>query len=249
MNVTKNIWPILSVVIGVLGVGVAIFVGWYSNREKPTIVQIQKVCDVELTRPLPFDGLTSSYMYKDSIPVEHLWQSTFMITNTGETTILGEGFATKSIKGDALNLSIKNCNSLLAMNIDDSVSDFSIHNSQLKFSQWQPQENIKVTILSDGPTAPQLTINEKDICNAEVVYIADSIQIAVKSRLMDRLPRSLERALWWVTIVVWSVMFVYMIYAFRKSVKDAKTAIEKGSAIFVWIVALGLLFAPLLWMF
>lgn len=40
-----------------------------------------------------------------------------------------------------------------------------------------------------------------------------------------------------------------MIYAFRKSVKDAKTAIEKGSAIFVWIVALGLLFAPLLWMF
>lgn len=249
MNITKNIWSILPVVISVLSIGVAIFFGLYSNREKPTIVQIQKICDVELTRPLPFDGLTSSYMYKDSIPVEHLWQSTFMVTNTGETTIFGEGFATKSIKGDALRLSIKNCNSLLAMDIEDSLGDFSIHNSQLKFSQWQPRENIKVTILSDGPTAPQLTINEKDICNAEVVYIADSIQIATKSRLMDRFPHSLERALWWMIIVFWCVLFVVLIYVFGQMVKDAKNAIERGSVIFVWIVTLGLLFAPLLWMF
>ena len=76
---------------------------FYYNREKTTLLEINRVNDFELTKPLNIKNLSSIYMY-DSIPVEHLWQSSFVITNKGETTIYGEGFETKRsvvrLKGD-----------------------------------------------------------------------------------------------------------------------------------------------------
>ena len=94
----KKYLTIFFTIIGVVIAGISLYYQIF-YKEKISL-NIEKVTTTLLTRPLHIEGLKVSYTYHDTINVEELWQTTFVIRNTGTKTILGEGFAGKNIKNN-----------------------------------------------------------------------------------------------------------------------------------------------------
>lgn len=250
MNIDNKFWTIAGFVIGLLSL---IFAGisFYLNRDKSTSLEIKRVSDVELTKPLNVERLSSTYLYDDSIPVEHLWQSSFVITNTGEQTLFGKGFAFRNIKDEALALHISNTNSVLSVELVDTNTVMSLrYDSLLIFSQWKPNEYAEIRILSDGQLAPDLTINEYDIQNSVITYTKYSPEEKViKERFVDRFPYALYQAIWWVIIIYYAALFLTLVIMLLVLFTDSKGNVKKIiSTLIVWIIAIFLLFAPIMWM-
>ena len=75
----KNLfWNKTSAFIGLIAIIVAIGISWYFNREKSTILNIEKVSEILLTKPLNVEGLTANYMYYDSIEVKNLYDNSIL---------------------------------------------------------------------------------------------------------------------------------------------------------------------------
>ena len=72
MNKTNNFWNKTTVIIGIIGIVVSIFFGVLSNRKNITSLNIEKFNETLLTKPLNIDGLTTSYIFHDSIYVTNL---------------------------------------------------------------------------------------------------------------------------------------------------------------------------------
>ena len=250
MKIDNRIWTIAGVVIGLLSL-VFTGVSFYLNREKSTSLEIKRVSDIELTKPLNVERLSSTYLYDDSIPVKHLWQSSFVLTNTGEQTLFGKGFPLRNIREEALTLHLSNSNSILAIEIIDTNTDITIQSdSLLFFSQWRPKEYVEIMVLSDGPSAPEVTINEKDIQNSTITYTKYSPEEKLtKKRFVDRFPYSLYQAIWWVVVIFDSLSFVILIITGVTQYSQAKDRVTKITTVVVWVLVLLLLFAPLMWMF
>lgn len=248
MNRNSNFWSIASVVVAVLSF-VGFSINWYENRHKSTMLEIKTISEIELTRPLNVERLSSIYWY-DSIPVEHLWQSSYVITNTGETTLYGEGFENKNIKGDALPLQLKNCDNLLLIEKVEANTDVILQNMSLNFSQWRPNEYIEIRILTDGHKAPELLINERDIKEGKVMYTQYSPEEKlVTRRLIDHLPLSFSKALWWVVIIFYVIIAFFSMISAVQQYRKAENKTTRTITLVVWIITFIFMLAPLLWMF
>lgn len=238
---------IASIVIGILSLAFAAFTLYY-NREKATILEINRINDIELTKPLNIKNLSSTYVY-DSIPVEHLWQSSFVITNRGETTIYGEGFDTKNIKGSALRLHLTKSRNILTIDIVSTNTDVLLSNDSLYFSQWKPNEYIEIKVLSDGSSVPELTINERDIQDAQIIYTKYSPEVKKEeTKLIDQFPRAFSQSLWWIVIIFDGIMFICFAFAAIGQYQQAKDKVTKIVTVIIWTIILFLIFTPLLWM-
>ena len=199
IEVLKSLVPFAMLAVGILSL-------YYANREKKTALEVKKICDVELTRPLNVEKLSSTYIY-DSIRVEHLWQTSYTIRNIGDVAIYGGEFDHKrNINGNSLKFQIKNCDKLLSIDITDTNAEISlINDSSLKFAQWRPNEYVELVLLSDGEEAPELTIRDRDIEDAIISYVKYSPEDQFgRKRLMDRLPKRIyTQVAWWITIVLY----------------------------------------------
>lgn len=58
----NKFWTIAGTIIGFLSL---LFAGisFYLNREKETSLEVKRVSDIELTKPLKVQGLSSTYIY------------------------------------------------------------------------------------------------------------------------------------------------------------------------------------------
>lgn len=248
MNKNSNFWSIASVVIAVLSF-VGFSINWYENRHKSTILEIKTISEIELTRPLNVERLSSIYWY-DSIPVEHLWQSSYVITNIGEITLYGAGFENKNIKGDVLPLQLKNCDNLLSIEKVEGNTDAILQNMSLCFSQWRPNEFIELRILADGPQVPELMINERDIKEGKVIYTQYSPEEKpVVKRWIDYLPLSISKALWWVVLIFYIIIAIFSAISGVNQYRQAENKMTRTITLVVWIVTFIFMLAPLLWMF
>lgn len=248
MNKNNNFWPIAGVIVGLLSF-IGFCINWYGNRYKSTMLEIKTINEIELTRPLNVERLSSIYWY-DSIPVEHLWQSSYVITNTGETTLYGEGFENKNIKGEALPLQLKNCDNLLSIEKVEGNTDAVLQNMSLYFSQWRPNEFIELRIITDGPKAPELLINERDIMEGEVIYTQYSPEEKpVVKRWIDHLPLSVSKALWWVVIIFYLIIAIFSMISAVQQYRKAENKTSRTITLVVWIITFIFMLAPLLWMF
>lgn len=239
---------IVSLLITFLSLAFAALTFYY-NREKTTILEISRVSDLELTKPLNIKKLSSAYTY-DSIPVEHLWQSSFVITNKGETTIYGNGFEAKNIRGNAIRLHLTNSSRILAIEVVDATAEVSLLCDSLYFTQWRPNEYIEIKVLSDGSLAPELCINNRDIKDAQIIYTRYSLGAkSENARLIDIFPRAVSLSLWWIVIIFYAVMFIALSIAATKQCKQATDKTTKVITTIVWIMVISLVYLPLLWMF
>jgi len=248
----KNlIWNKTSVLIGVIAIVVAIGISWYFNREKSTILNIEKVSEILLTKPLDVEGFTSSYMYNDSIEVKNLWQTTFVIRNIGEKTIYRNGFSESSIIGSHIPLNVENCEKVLSAIItNENNSSFMLKPLQLIIKQWKPKEYVEITMLTEGVMSPNLKIDDREIKDSEITYSVYSAEkINEKQKLIEYFPRGLAITLKW---IITSVMVVSLFAAIIAINNHLKTEPKKGQKILIvalWLFALVFLFSPILWMF
>ena len=79
----NNFWNKTNTILSVIAILVAIFIGWYFNREKTTSLNVEEVNATKLSQNLDIDGLTVQYRFHDSIEVRNLWKTIFTIKNTG----------------------------------------------------------------------------------------------------------------------------------------------------------------------
>lgn len=249
MNINSKFWTIAGVIVPTLALIVTLFM-FYASREKKTSLEVKKISVTELTRPLNVAKLSSTYLY-DSIPVDHLWQTSYVIKNTGENTLYGEGFENKNICGNYIKLHIRNTDKLLSIKITDTNADASLDNdSSLRFTQWRPGEYVELLLLSDSPDAPKIIINDRDIQNATISYVIYSPEEQlVEQRMMDKLPRVLERTLWWITIIFDALLLFIMIYGIVDGIIQVVKKQSKASNLipFIWVI-ISLILSSL-WMF
>lgn len=250
MEWNGKVWTVIGAIATLLSCVIGVGLTIYFNRDKSTIIEIRKMSSVELTRPLDVARLSSTYMYDDSIQVKHLWQSSYLLKNIGETTIYGPGFEPKSIRGNAIILHIEDCNQLLSLEIKDTNTDGCLHNDSLCFYQWRPEEYIELQILSDGPNAPRVYISDRDIQDVKIVKTEYSPEEKVTfNRFVDKFPPSLYKTIWWIVIVFECIMLFALLVAGIKQFRTTPDLVTKISTAIVWIVVLLLMFAPVLWMF
>lgn len=248
-----KIFEKIQMFFGVLGTIVLIVLGilqFVNDRHKPTILEIKTISGIELTRPLNVEHLSSTYLYFDSIPVEHLWQSSYVITNIGGTSLYGKGFDVKNIKGDALLFHLANCEKILSIELIKTNAGICLQDKSLQFSQWRPNEYVEIRIISDGPTFPELQIDERDIIDGKVMYAKYSLEErTIKKRLVDNLPETSYKVLWWVVVIFYIIIALVSIGAAVQQYKNAEDKTARTITLVVWIVSYVFMLAPLLWMF
>jgi hypothetical protein len=244
MRNEKTRW-IISIAIALFG----IFVSLFFNREKKTILDIEKVNETQLTKSLNVKGLSSMYLYNDSIEVQNLWQSTFVIRNIGRKTIYGEGFTESSIRGSHIPLIIENCATILSVDITNNNCGATLRDTlNLIIKQWKPKEYVEITILTDGENSPNLTISDRDIADSQITYSVYSPEITDSNyKLIDYLPEEWRIILKWITVLCIALYTVTNIFGILdlKS-KGHPKGIMILSVISIIIIQIGLLL-PLLW--
>ena len=250
-NFWAKIGKIAGRIIPLAALLVALF-QLYIHREKQPAIEVKKISEIELTRPLEVAKLTSIYLY-DSIQLDHLWQVSYVIKNTGDVTLLGEGFDNKNIRDNAIKLDIKSCEKLLSIDIINTNTDAELQNgNSLKFTQWRPNEYVEILLLSDGETAPEVTISDREIENVTIsnVIYSPKEQLAEK-RWTDKFPKALKSTLWWITIVAEVISLGIILIAFISTIiqytKKQSESISTDVGMFLWIICMLLL--PLIWMF
>ncbi|MCL2245826.1 MAG: hypothetical protein FWC10_01780 [Lentimicrobiaceae bacterium] len=249
----KNlIWNRTSAFIGVIAIVVTIGISWYLNREKSTILNVEKVSEILLTNPLNVEGLTSSYMYNDSIEVKNLWRTTFVIRNVGKKTIYGKGFPEQSIRDLYIPFLIKSCEKLLSVIITNENNEAWIAEPlKLGIIQWKPEEYVEITTLTDGNNSPDLIINDREIKDSKItysVYSAEKINENENKNLIEYFPKGIANTLKWIIVVVMVFLFIAAIFTIPDQVKTASKG-QKILTLALWLFFLIILFCPILWMF
>ena len=247
----KNlIWNRTSAFIGVIAIVVTIGISWYLNREKSTILNIEKVSEILLTKPLDVKGLTSSYMYNDSIEVKNLWRTTFVIRNVGKKTIYGKGFPEQSIRDLYIPFLIKNCEKVLSVIISNENNEaWMAEQLNLGIVQWKPEEYVEITMLTDGDNPPNLIINDREIKDSKITYSVYSVEkINEKQKWIDYFPKGLANTLKWIIVVVMVFLFIAAVFTIPRMVKTVSKG-QKVLTLILWAFFMIILLCPILWMF
>lgn len=242
----KYIWGVVTV----SGVVIAALSFYYQFIKKEIVsLNIERVNAVLLTRPLDIKGLSVTYTFNDTIEVKELWQTTFLIRNTGDKTILGEGFAGKNIRDTHIPIVIRDCNQLLSATISDNSNGATLSKDRLYIKQWRPNEYVEITVISEGPNPPSLKISDREIMESEISYsVYSPKQDSGKKRLIDWLPNWFAFVLKWFLVIFITIGTISLL--FFQLPRESKKVPELGIKIFFALLVLlvSLLFAsPLLW--
>ena len=242
----KIVIKIIEIVLPIM----AIFITWYFNHEKKTALDIQQVSAVQLIRSFDNDDISVSYMYHDSIPVTNLWRTSYVIRNTGETTIYGDGFADKNINDSCIELHVSQCDKLLSITLDTANNSAYLSAQNLFIQQWRPKEYVTITIITEGENSPTLMINDrsiKDVIITNSTFSPESPKETLK--VIDRLNPILGEVLKWLYIVTAFIIALAILFSLPKTIRDAPSKTDKFSSWFVLIALLLIILLPILWMF
>ena len=246
----NNFWNKTNTILSVLAILVAIFIGWYFNREKTTSLNIEQVNATKLSQNLDIDGLTVQYLFHDSIEVKNLWKTIFTIKNTGDQSLYGKGFSDINVKDGVLQLFVNDCNKLLSIKMTTNNNGCILNNKGgLIITQWKPNEYAEIEILTESETAPTLQINPRDIKDATITFSKYTPStIIVTPKLIDKFPTPIKNILKWVVIVVMGLIILMAVVQMPQQLKD-KPAPVKVVTIILSLIFMAITICPLLWVF
>lgn len=246
----NNFWNKTNTILSVIAILVAIFIGWYFNREKSTSLNIEQVNATKLSPNLDIEGLTVQYLFHDSIEVNNLWKTIFTIKNTGDQSLYGKGFSDINVKDGVLQLIVKDCKKLLSIKMTNNNNGCILsNNGGLIITQWKPNEYAEFEILTESETAPSLTINPRDIKDATITYSKYTPStISTTPKLIDKFPSSLRNILKWVIVVIMALLILMAVVQMPQQLKD-KPNFVRVFTIILWMVFMALTLSPLLWVF
>lgn len=246
----NNFWNKTNTFLSVIAILVAIFIGWYFNREKSTSLNIEQVNATKLSQNLDIEGLSVQYLFHDSIEVNNLWKTIFTIKNAGDQSLYGKGFSDINVKDGVLQLIVKDCKKLLSIKMTNNNNGCILsNNGGLIITQWKPNEYAEFEILTESETAPSLTINPRDIKDATITYSKYTpTTISATPKLIDKFPSSLRNILKWVIVVIMALLILMAVVQMPQQLKD-KPNFVRVLTIILWMVFMALTLSPLLWVF
>lgn len=158
---------IVTTLIAITG-GVVLPLYFNLHRER-VVLEIRTVSVRFLTQPAATSDLKVQYFYKDTIPVQNLWQVRYIIRNIGDETIAGVDDG-RELSYKNLPFAIESADGICSVEITQSDNGAVLDGNLICFKQWRSGEFVEVTVLAEGSEAPQLTISDRDIKDSEIVY-------------------------------------------------------------------------------
>ncbi len=234
---TKYIKTISTLVAITAGI---VTIYFYFHKEC-VILEVKAMSVQLLTESTSTDDLKVQYFYKDTIPVQNLWQIQYVIRNIGDATLIGTG-ENKQLLSENLPLIIKNQEHIYSIAITQSNNEASLLNNRICFKQWRSGEFVELIAFVESKEQPQLIISDRDIKDSEIIYQKYTPEtINENARIIDYLPRWLAQ----------TIKIIYFILGGIAALGAITAICQKGTWISKLSAALLLLFSciPLLWIF
>lgn len=234
---TKYIKTISTLVAITAGI---VTIYFYFHKEC-VILEVKAMSVQLLTESTSTDDLKVQYFYKDTIPVQNLWQIQYVIRNIGDATLIGTG-ENKQLLSENLPLIIKNQEHIYSIAITQSNNEASLLNNRICFKQWRSGEFVELIAFVESKEQPQLIISDRDIKDSEIIYQKYTPEtINENARIIDYLPRWLAQ----------TIKIIYFILGGIAALGAITAIWQKGTWISKLSAALLLLFSciPLLWIF
>ena len=213
---------------------------FYFHKEC-VILEVKAMSVQLLTESTSTDDLRVQYFYKDTIPVQNLWQIQYVIRNIGDATLIGTG-ENKQLLSENLPLTIKNQEHIYSIAITQSNNEASLLNNRICFKQWRSGEFVELIAFVESKEQPQLIISDRDIKDSEIIYQKYTPEtINENAKIVDYLPRWL----------VQTIKILYFIFGGIIALGSIIAICQKGT----WISKLSVIFVllslliPLLWIF
>lgn len=234
---TKYIKTISTLVAITAGI---VTIYFYFHKEC-VILEVKAMSVQLLTESTSTNDLKVQYFYKDTIPVQNLWQIQYVIRNIGDATLIGTG-ENKQLLSENLPLIIKNQEHIYSIAITQSNNEASLLNNRICFKQWRSGEFVELIAFVESKEQPQLIISDRDIKDSEIIYQKYTPEtINENARIIDYLPRWLAQ----------TIKIIYFILGGIAALGAITAICQKGTWISKLSAAILLLFSciPLLWMF
>lgn len=213
---------------------------FYFHKEC-VILEVKAMSVQLLTESTSTDDLKVQYFYKDTIPVQNLWQIQYVIRNIGDATLIGTG-ENKQLLSENLPLTIKNQEKVYSIAITQSNNEASLLNNRICFKQWRSGEFVELIAFVESKEQPQLIISDRDIKDSEIIYQKYTPEtINENARIIDYLPRWLAQ----------TIRIIYFILGGIATFSAIIAICQKGTWISKLSAAILLFFSwiPLLWIF
>ena len=249
--------------LGIIGTIISIIVGvatlyFYLKRDNP-VLEVSVYSEQLIIQQHNIDNLKATYVYKDSLEVNNLWQVKYIIRNIGKNTIVGQGEKT-TLTGNGIGYSFSEYANVLYCNITNNAINANIENNYITFQQWRNNESIEISALVECQEYPQFKINDRDIIDADVKYRLFSTNNNEDKKMIRFMPdeyASVLRYVWLIYQLTFILGFAFILLKlqnksafFRElrhfSIFGKSIQISYKLAILIYCI---ILMAPILWLF
>ena len=195
--------------------------------------------------------MVAEFYFNDSIPVKNLWRIKYLIKNTGNINIIGQG-VNSSLLTDGIPLRFDDNSTVLDLDISYETNAAILIDRTLHFKQWRKFEYVEITAFIECTEGePNMYIDNRDILTADITFTDyRSLQETSNKKLIDYFPDSLQNIIKWSIVVIYTFLFIL---AFRESAKQVINIdggiIIKIFTVILMILTFGIFLMPLLWMF
>ena len=257
--IMKAIKSFFTYFVGTISVLGAFMAGYFYFFDTDTIEIEVRVIDKMRLDTHNVENLTIKYLYQDSIEVNNVWTMRYVISNVGSKTIIAKG-NNSNILLEYLPITIENSIQILSFEI--ASSNFPVTKRRegskilLDFQQWRRNEYIDIVALiqSKNDIEPFISINDRDIIDAEIIFSEyRPAEINANRKLIDYFPRGLATFLKWTIIIGISLIVIGLIWTAYSQIKEevnAKSSTFFSILMFIgWLIVILLFCAPLLWIF
>ena len=208
--------------LGGIGTIVTIITGVLSlyflfKKENPKL-EVTTYSEQLITQQHDIENLQATYIYKDSLEVDNLWQVKYIIRNIGKSTIVGRG-ENSTLIDTGIGYSFSNDANVLYCDITNNVIDATLENDFIVFQQWKNDEFVEISALIESSECPQFKINHRDIIDADVKYSQFAIHGSNDKKLIRFVPQeyaSRLRYIWLIYQLVFMGGFFSIIYTLVK---------------------------------
>lgn len=207
----------LKQILGIISVVVSIFVSivtlyFYFKKDNPKL-EVTTYVEQLITQQRNIEDLKATYVYKDSLEVNNLWQSKCIIRNVGKCTIVGQG-DNSTLIDDGISYSFSDSVKVLYCDISNNTIGAKIENNSISFKQWRRNEFIEINAWIESDQYPQFRINHRDIIDADVDYKQISTQDE-KEKLVEYLPKEVATILRYVWLI-YQFCFTFLTFPMLK---------------------------------
>lgn len=268
METNKKILGPLGVIFTIISAIVSLIVGgftiyFYLKKDNPKL-EVTTYSEQLITQQRNIDNLKATYVYKDSLEVNNLWQSKCIIRNVGKNTIVGQG-ENSTLIDDGIRFSFSDSVKVLYCDITNNTIDAKNINNSITFKQWRSNEYVEISALIESVECPQFKINDRDIIDADVNYKQISITDGGE-RLIKYLPQELAYILRYVWLI-YQICFTFLTFSILRRLMQRSINILRVGLTYVifgdivkkcsdnalltlcCIVVYIILFLPVLWLF